>query len=158
MTKIVSLSNIYHLRSTVSVTKTIVLVTGVFDIIHSEHKKLLQAAKQQADILLVGLEPDIRVRELKGTTRPINTINERLKNIKRLKLADYVFELPTNLNTKKGREAVIKNLKPNILAASVSTPNLSEKRRIMKLIGGRVKIVLPHNPKVSSSKLLSNSS
>jgi len=135
-------------------TTTKVLVTGVFDVLHIEHQNFLKAAKAQGDKLYVGLEPDARVKKLKGSGRPINNLKTRIKNIKNLKLADRVFALPSNLDTKQGREVFIKTLKPDILAVSASTPNLTEKRRIIKLIGGQVKVVHPHNPKVSSSKII----
>ncbi len=154
MTQIVSLATLYDLHSTIFQRHRVVLVTGVFDLLHPEHKKLLQAAKKQGNILLVGLEPDQRVAKLKGPTRPLNPINTRLQNLSALCLADYVFKLPTNLNTREGREDLITKLHPHLLAVSSHTPHLTEKRRIMKLIGGQVKVVLRHNPDVSTTRLI----
>jgi cytidyltransferase-like protein len=148
MTKIVSLNQIPQ-------SKNLVLVTGVFDIIHSEHIKFLNKAKSKGSLLVVGLEPDLRVKNIKGKSRPINTIKQRLKAIAALSIADYIFPLPSNLNTKSGRESLIKKIRPGLLAVSASTPNLTEKRRVMKLVGGTVKIVLPHNPNISTTKLIS---
>lgn len=131
-----------------------VLVTGVFDILHSEHKKLLSAAKKLGGILLVGLETDVRVRQLKGPTRPINPLRVRLKNLQQLGIADKVFTLPKQFNDLNHFTALIKQIRPDILAVSSSTPHLAVKRRIMKRFGGRVVIVLPHNPKISTTKML----
>jgi len=134
-------------------TRTI-LVTGVFDILHSEHKKFLRAAKNLGGRLLVGVETDARVRVLKGSGRPVNPLAMRLRQLCQLKIADQVFSLPEKFATDRDRAALIKKLRPDILAVSASTPNLSSKRLIMKRFGGRVVVVLPHNPKVSTTKVL----
>ncbi|KKS79400.1 MAG: Bifunctional protein HldE, partial [Candidatus Beckwithbacteria bacterium GW2011_GWA2_43_10] len=67
-----------------------VLVTGCFDVLHSEHKKFLKAAKKLGGTLLVGLETDARTRQLKGPGRPINSLRLRLKNLQQLGIADQV--------------------------------------------------------------------
>lgn len=154
MTQIISLQKLYAICHKLRATNTTVLVTGVFDILHTEHQKLLHKAKKLGDILIVGLEPDSRVKKLKGESRPKNTINKRQKNLVALNIADYVFKLPS-LSTPIKRQVFIKQLKPHILAVSSSTPHLSEKRRLMKLVNGQAKVVIPHNPTISTTKLLS---
>ncbi len=131
-----------------------VLATGVFDVLHAEHKKLLRAAKNLGGRLLVGVETDDRVKQLKGQDRPVNPLTVRLQNLKRLKIADEVFALPEKFATERDHAALIAQIKPDILAVSSSTPNLDSKRRIMKRFGGRVVVVLPFNPKVSTTKML----
>jgi len=131
-----------------------ILVTGVFDILHSEHKKLLSAAKKLGGFLLVGLETDARVRRLKGKDRPINPLSLRLKNLRRLGIADKIFALPKKFNDLNHFTALINQIKPDILAVSSSTPHLAVKRRIMQRIGSRVIVVLPHNPRISTTKML----
>ena len=132
----------------------VILATGCFDVLHSEHKKFLAAAKALGGWLLVGLEADSRVRQLKGAGRPVNSLSRRLANLRRLKIADYVFGLPENFTTTTARRALIKRIRPDILAVSSHTPNLPVKRRLMAEIGGKVKVVLKHNPKISTTKLL----
>ena len=132
----------------------VILATGCFDILHSEHLKFLRAAKKQGDILLVGLETDTRVRQLKGPGRPVNPLLLRLKNLQQLGIADQVFALPKQFNDLNHFTALINQIKPDILAVSSSTPNLPIKRQIMKRFGGRVIIVLPHNPRISTTKML----
>ncbi|MFA7326089.1 MAG: D-glycero-beta-D-manno-heptose 1-phosphate adenylyltransferase [Candidatus Kapaibacterium sp.] len=70
--------------------KTIVFTNGCFDILHSGHVFYLQKAKQQGDILILGLNSDASVRRLKGEKRPINTENDRAIVISELKSIDYV--------------------------------------------------------------------
>ena len=131
-----------------------VLATGCFDVLHAEHKKFLLAAKNLGGNLLVGVETDARVRQLKGPDRPVNALAVRLKNLQRLKIADEVFALPNQFNNLNHFTALINRIKPDILAVSSNTPNLPVKRQIMKRFGGRVAVVLPHNPKISTTAML----
>jgi glycerol-3-phosphate cytidylyltransferase len=79
--------------------KTIVFTNGCFDILHSGHVFYLQKAKQQGDILILGLNSDASVRRLKGEKRPVNSENDRAIVISELKSIDYViiFEEDTPL-------------------------------------------------------------
>jgi len=79
--------------------KTIVFTNGCFDILHSGHVFYLQKAKQQGDILILGLNSDASVRRLKGEKRPINSEIDRAIVISELKSIDYVviFEEDTPL-------------------------------------------------------------
>ncbi|MDZ7587103.1 MAG: adenylyltransferase/cytidyltransferase family protein [Patescibacteria group bacterium] len=137
-----------------SLTEKTVLATGCFDVLHSEHLKFLKAAKKQGTQLLVGLETDSRVRKLKGSGRPINPLNIRLKNLRQLGIADQVFALPKQFNDLNHFTALINQIKPGVLAVSASTPHLAVKRRIIQRLGGRVIVVLPHNPRISTTKML----
>lgn len=130
-----------------------VLVTGVFDVLHEEHVKFLFAAKKLGQ-LMVGLESDLRVSNIKGNNRPINPAAVRMQNLVDLGIADEVFVLPEKFNNIEQRRTLLNLIKPDILAVSSHTPHLDKKRRLMKAIGGRVEIVHQHNPKVSTSKLL----
>jgi len=151
MTKIIDLKD---LITKISPHQKIVLATGVFDILHSEHEKFLQAAKKQGDLLLVGLESDDRVKQLKGSHRPLNPIKTRLQNLAALDLADYVFVLPEDFDHLQQHEVLIQQLHPHILAVSSQTPHQSQKQKIMAKYGGQLKVVLPHNPQISTSKLI----
>jgi len=131
-----------------------VLVTGCFDVLHSEHKKFLTAAKDLGGKLLVGVEIDIRIRQLKGPGRPMNPLKARLSNLRQLGIADQVFALPKQFNLPEDYKKFITKLHPDILAVSNSTPFLVNKRQLMKSIGGKVIVVLPHNPYISTSKML----
>jgi rfaE bifunctional protein nucleotidyltransferase chain/domain len=155
MTKRVTLKKMILIRKNIS-RKTVILATGVFDFFHIEHLRFLKKAKSQGDVLLVGVEPDTRVRLLKGRGRPVNQQANRLKKISAIKMVDFSFILPKNLGTKKGREDLIANLRPDIYAISANTPFQIEKQRIMKKFGGKLRIIHPYNPKVSTTKLINN--
>lgn len=155
MTQIVSLKQLYALRLKRYAYDVVVLATGIFDILHSEHRKFLFASKKAGDILVVGLETDTRVRQLKGQNRPINPLTTRLNNLAKLNLADYVFSLPQKFDTKPDHIKFIKKLHPHILAVSEHSPYLENKRQLMATIGGTVKIVHPYNPHISTTRILS---
>ncbi len=130
------------------------LVTGVFDVLHREHRRFLQAARQLSEIVVIGLESDQRVRELKGKDRPIHSISERQANLQDWGLADVIFALPDDFGQATVRQELLQTIKPDYLAVSSHTPFLAVKRAELKAIGGQVKIVHQFNPQVSSTKLI----
>jgi len=77
-----------------------VLVNGTFDIIHLGHLELLNYAKSQGEYLLVAIDVDERVKQLKGISRPINNQFERKTLLENLKAVDEVrfFTTDEDLN------------------------------------------------------------
>ena len=77
-----------------------VLVNGTFDIIHLGHLELLNYAKSQGNYLLVAIDVDSRVNQLKGPSRPINNQIERKTLLENLKAVDEVrfFTTDEDLN------------------------------------------------------------
>jgi len=67
-----------------------IVVNGTFDILHTGHVSLLNYAKSLGDYLLVCIDTDRRVKELKGDKRPINSQNERMFLLENLKCVDEV--------------------------------------------------------------------
>ena len=70
---------------------TRVMVNGTFDILHRGHIELLNFARQQGDTLLVAIDTDRRVKELKGEDRPINNQIDRQFHLQNLKAVDVVL-------------------------------------------------------------------
>jgi len=136
--------------------KKVILVTGVFDLLHLEHVAFLKKAKALGGNLVVGIESDERVKMLKGESRPIQSAKDRMRAIEALGYVDAVFVLPTQFEAEEEHLQLLKEIKPAILAVSSHTPHLDSKRRLMKTIGGKVVVVHKHNPRVSTSKLLAN--
>ena len=77
--------------------RRVVLTNGCFDLIHPGHIKYLQEARRLGDALIVALNSDRSVRELKGEKRPILDQNERADVMAALGCVDYViiFDEPT---------------------------------------------------------------
>ena len=90
---------------------TKVVVNGTFDILHRGHLEMLHYAKNQGDYLLVCIDSDERVRELKGSTRPINNQTDRMFMLNSLKCVDYV----KIFNTREELVELIKLYKPDIM-------------------------------------------
>ena len=67
-----------------------IVVNGTFDVIHPGHLALLNYAKSLGDFLIVAIDSDSRVRELKGPQRPINPQGERKQLLENLKAVDQV--------------------------------------------------------------------
>lgn len=90
--------------------KKIVFTNGCFDILHAGHVKYLAEAKALGDYLIVGINTDASIKRLKGKTRPINTLKNRMDVLSHLKMVDWVipFEEDTPLH-------LIETLKPDIL-------------------------------------------
>ena len=73
-----------------------VFVNGTFDVLHMGHLALLEFARNQGDYLVVGIDSDRRVRELKGPKRPINNQNERRAMLQALRWVNEVKVFDTD--------------------------------------------------------------
>ena len=91
-------------------SKRIVFTNGCFDLLHVGHVRYLKDAKDEGDILVVGLNSDKSVRQIKGPNRPIVSENERAEVLASLECVDYVtvFDEPNPLVT-------IETLMPHVL-------------------------------------------
>ncbi len=134
--------------------KRVVLVTGVFDLIHSEHINFLKRALNAGSVLLVGLESDDRVRRMKGETRPIYPLHQRILQLECLGIATIVFALPDSFDLPIHHEELIEQLRPDILAISSHTLHQDKKQKLMEKYGGELRVVHQHNPLVSTSQVL----
>jgi rfaE bifunctional protein nucleotidyltransferase chain/domain len=70
---------------------TKIVVNGTFDILHSGHVEMLNYARSLGAYLLVLIDSDRRVKELKGNTRPINNQRDRQFLLKNLKAVNDVW-------------------------------------------------------------------
>jgi D-beta-D-heptose 7-phosphate kinase/D-beta-D-heptose 1-phosphate adenosyltransferase len=68
-----------------------IFVNGTFDILHPGHVQLLNYARSLGDSLLVAIDGDQRVRELKGDNRPINPEDDRKLMLESLRSVDSVW-------------------------------------------------------------------
>ena len=68
-----------------------VWVNGCFDILHVGHVELLKYAKSLGDRLVVGIDSDQRVKQLKGENRPFNTHKDRKKMLTSIRYVDEVI-------------------------------------------------------------------
>lgn len=90
---------------------TKVIVNGTFDILHRGHLELLDYAKSCGGYLLVAIDTDSRVSELKGTSRPINSQYDRKFHLEMLKPVDQVVLFDSEEELIK----IIQDYKPHIM-------------------------------------------
>jgi len=90
--------------------KKIVFTNGCFDLLHVGHIRYLAQAKKLGDFLIIGLNSDSSVKELKGEDRPINSFEDRATLLSAIESVDFVimFEEQTPEN-------LIKEIVPDIL-------------------------------------------
>lgn len=129
--------------------KTIVFTNGCFDIIHVGHVRYLKRAKELGDVLVVAVNSDRSVREIKGEGRPIVGERERAEILLSLKPVDYVtiFDDTSPLET-------IKKVKPHILVKGGDwTPETTIGREFVESYGGKV-IIIPYVEGYSTTSIV----
>jgi rfaE bifunctional protein nucleotidyltransferase chain/domain len=89
--KILALKDLLEVRARLRREgKTVVFTNGCFDLIHGGHIELFRRAKKRGDVLIVALNSDASVRRLKGQTRPVFPLRERLEILSAVADIDYV--------------------------------------------------------------------
>ena len=96
--------------SKTDIEDVIVWTNGVFDILHTGHFELLKFAKQQGNILIVGINSDTSVKKLKGKNRPYNNSVIRKQQLLELPWVDKVVVFKENTPIES-----IKAIKPDII-------------------------------------------
>ena len=118
-------------------SKTVALANGCFDLLHVGHVRYLQAARAEADILIVGVNGDASVRKLKGGNRPLQTEQDRALLVAALYAVDWVVIFPEDTV-----ENLLLALKPDVHCKGTDyTEETVPERHIVKSYGGRIAIV-----------------
>ena len=86
-------NSIDAIKSNKKCNKKIVFTNGCFDILHVGHIRYLSQAKLLGDILVVGINSDESVKNLKGPSRPINSLSDRSLLLSELVCVDYVIRI-----------------------------------------------------------------
>lgn len=89
--------------------KRVVLTNGCFDLLHRGHASYLEKSAALGDILIVAVNSDASVRELKGPQRPVNAEADRAYLLAALRCVDAVFIFPG-----PRLDAEIRRLRPDI--------------------------------------------
>jgi len=117
--------------------RKVVFTNGCFDLLHSGHIRVLERARAEGDLLVLGLNSDDSVRRLKGDKRPILPLEERAAILSALECVDRVipFEEDTPLE-------LIKRIKPDVLVKGGDwTPEQIVGRDEVEAAGGRVAVI-----------------
>lgn len=125
--------------------KSIVLANGCFDVLHVGHIRYLRGAKELGDKLIVAINADDTVRQLKGAGRPRIPAGERAEIIAAFTDVDAVVEF-----SEPDVRALVREIRPDIQAKGTDyTPDSVPERDTVIECGGRVAIV--GDPKDHSS-------
>ena len=117
--------------------RTIAFANGCFDVLHVGHIRYLQAAAHEADVLVVGINGDESVCELKGAGRPLMNEAERAEIIAAIRGVSYV-----TIFSERSPGRLIGDLKPDVHCKGTDyTPDSVPEADIVRSYGGRIAIV-----------------
>jgi rfaE bifunctional protein nucleotidyltransferase chain/domain len=127
------------------------VTNGCFDLLHAGHVRYLENARNHGDVLLVGLNSDASVRELKGPSRPVNNQEDRALVVAALESVDRVCIFQDREATRFLAES-----QPDIYIKggdyTLETLNQDE-RKTVERAGGKI-VIVPVVPGKSTTALL----
>jgi rfaE bifunctional protein nucleotidyltransferase chain/domain len=150
--KIIARHDLAAWRETLRATgKKLVVTNGCFDILHIGHVTYLQNARSHGDVLLVGVNGDESIRQLKGPLRPVNNEADRAGIIAALAAVDASCVFVEVAATE-----FLKVVRPDVYVKggdyTIATIN-QEERRLVESQGGRI-VILPFVPGKSTTALI----
>ncbi len=116
---------------------SLVFTNGVFDLLHPGHVEVLDGARRQGDVLVVGINSDASVRRLKGPSRPVRNEQDRASVVAALEAVDAVviFDEDTPLE-------LVRALQPDVIVKGGDyAPDTIVGADVVKARGGRVVVV-----------------
>ena len=138
--KILLLSEAKKWRSEIALAgKKLVMTNGCFDILHKGHITYLAKARELGDFLILAINSDSSVRELKGPARPVTNEADRALILSSLVFIDSVVVFDT-----KRCDGIISEIKPDIYAKgadyNLQTMDKTEKA-VLENIGCRIEFI-----------------
>ena len=117
--------------------KRIAFANGCFDLLHVGHIRFLKGAREQGDVLVVGVNSDRAVTQLKGRGRPLLPAEARAELVAALESVDYVVIFDDTT-----AEAVLRDLGPDVQCKGTDySEETVPEREVMRSLGGTVRIV-----------------
>jgi rfaE bifunctional protein nucleotidyltransferase chain/domain len=117
--------------------RTIAFANGCFDLLHVGHVRYLRAAAAEADVLVVAINDDRSVADLKGPGRPILPAADRAELVAALRGVSYVVTFPEPTVT-----PLLLALRPDVHCKGTDyTADTVPERETVRAYGGRVAIV-----------------
>jgi D-beta-D-heptose 7-phosphate kinase/D-beta-D-heptose 1-phosphate adenosyltransferase len=127
----------------------VIMTNGCFDVLHAGHVSYLEEAKSLGDRLIVAINDDDSVRRLKGESRPINALDDRMLVLAGLAAVDWV--VPFAEDTPR---SLIADVLPDVLVKGGDyTPSQIAGAKEVLQNGGEVR-VLPFRDGHSSSRII----
>ncbi len=131
--------------------KKLVVTNGCFDLLHLGHVTYLESARNLGDALLVGVNSDAAVRQIKGPDRPVNNENDRAAVLAALESLDGVCLFTDSTATR-----FLSLARPDIYVKggdyTLETLN-QEERQTVEAAGGKI-VIIPFVPGKSTTALL----
>lgn len=137
-----------HLEPHRKAGKSIVTTNGCFDIINFAHVQMLRVAKAQGDILVVGINSDQSIRDLKGPSRPIRPEKERAEIVAAFAMVDYAI-----LFNERECTSFVERVRPSVHVNDASYGEDCVESGAVKACGGRLHLV-PKMEWESNSQLI----
>ena len=111
---------------------------GCFDLLHIGHIRFLQEAKAQGDVLIVAINSDTSLRQLKGPQRPLVSQAERAEILAALSCVDYVI-----IFEELGSEQIIAALQPDFhcKGGDYLSGKLIPEAQVVALYGGQMRLL-----------------
>jgi rfaE bifunctional protein nucleotidyltransferase chain/domain len=126
--------------------RRIVFANGCFDILHVGHVRYLAAAREEGDLLVVGVNSDSSTRKLKGSGRPILAEMARAELVAALAAVDYVT-IFDELNV----EPLLTALRPHVHAKGTDyTAETVPERELAARLG--IRVAITGDPKKHSTR------
>ena len=117
--------------------RSIAFANGCFDLLHVGHVRYLASAAQEADLLVVAINDDASVRQLKGEGRPILAAADRAELVAALRPVDLVVVFP-----EPTVGPLLEALRPDVHCKGTDyTVDSVPEREVVKAYGGRIAIV-----------------
>jgi rfaE bifunctional protein nucleotidyltransferase chain/domain len=131
--------------------RKLVVTNGCFDLLHLGHVTYLESARQEGDSLLIGVNGDEGVRQLKGDGRPVNSETDRALVLAALESVQAVCIFADKTATR-----FLERAQPDIYVKggdyTLATLNQDE-RRVVEAAGGRI-VIIPFVPGKSTTGTL----
>jgi len=113
--------------------KAVVFTNGCFDLLHCGHVSYLNFAREQGDVLVLGMNSDASVKRNKGDDRPINCEEDRAEVLAALECIDYVV-----LFDEDEPAELIESLVPDVLVKGEDWAHYVSGREAVEAAGGKV--------------------
>ena len=127
----------------------IALTSGSFDLIHLGHVKYLTRAKELADVLVVGVDSDAKIRRRKGEDRPMVPQAERLEMLAHQRPVDLIFLK----EDEHERWALIRAVQPDVLVLTADHSYDDEDQRALLELCGAIEVVERQSSVTTSERI-----
>ncbi len=129
--------------------KKVVFTNGCFDLLHSGHIHLFREARKKGDVFIVAVNDDSSIRKIKGASRPIFSLKERIEILEAIEDIDYLASF-----SEETPQQIIARLLPDVLVKGGDwKPEEVVGKREVEDAGGEVEII-PYLEGRSSSDIV----